>query len=152
MNLGIIQHKMYYMAKSTKTTSLRKPKKRSRSETKRAYTAQVELLHHNYRENVAFAAGPPNFEYTLTVDGVEVQLLDINTTIVSPIMTSGRIYADTGKPFYIEVRAFLNSPTGSGSLQLKDLVKGTNVFAQPQAFSFGNSSKGGLFLKNVKLP
>jgi hypothetical protein len=93
-----------------------------------------------------------NFEYTLTVDGVDVSLLDINGTVVSPIKSSDKILADTGKPFYIHVNASLNSPTGSGSLQLKYLTKNKNVFDAPQEFEFETTGNGGLFLEDVKLP
>lgn len=119
-------------------------------EKKEVYVKHSRKLHQRFA-NLVPEAGE-NFEYTLTVSSVTVSLLDINGTIVSPIKASGKITADTGKPFYVQVNASLNGPTGSGSLQLKYLPKDKNVWDSPQEFKFEASGNGGLFLPDVKLP
>jgi hypothetical protein len=93
-----------------------------------------------------------NFAYSFVIDGVQITLLDINGTIVDPIETNGEIFVDKTLPFFIEVRADLNSPIGSATFQLKDLDKNKDVFQNPLDLTFDATSKGGLFLKNVKLP
>ena len=119
-----------------------------RQPSKKAFLAFREKLHADFRA----AAPQANFEYTLTVNKVTIDVFDINTTDISNIKISDKIFADRGEPFFIEIRARLDDPTGTGSLQLKDLVAQKNVFDEPQEFTFDASGKGGLFLKNVKLP
>src|SRR4051794_20312942 len=77
------------------------------------------FVKHNEKLYLRFAAGgaegDENFEYTLTLSSVTVSLLLINGTTVSPIRQSGKITADIGKPFFVQVNASLNGPTGTGS-------------------------------------
>ncbi len=133
------------MAKAAST-----PKPTDKELKKHSISFKTNL--HEAFKNIPAGLPAANFEYTLTLTGVKVLLLDINSTNVTNIKQSGKIFADTAKPFFIEVRALLNSPTGTGSLQLKDLIKDKDVFDKPQEFTFSNTGKGGLFLKNVKLP
>lgn len=140
------------MAKANKSTKKAKSAIASLSpkERKEVFVNHRKKLHLNF---VAVAAeGSENFEYTLTLNSVTVSLLDINGTSVSPIKQSGKAAADTGKPFFVQVNASLNGPTGSGSLQLKFLPKDKNLFDSPQEFKFEASGNGGLFLPDVKLP
>lgn len=122
----------------------------SPKEKKEVYIKLSQKFHSRFAK-LAPEAGE-NFEYTLTLSSVTVSLLDINGTLVSPIKASGKVTADTGKPFYVQVNASLNGPTGSGSLQLKYLPKDKNVWDSPQEFKFESSGNGGLFLPDVKLP
>jgi hypothetical protein len=94
----------------------------------------------------------PNFKYTITIDGVTVSSLNINLTTVNPIEASGKVSVDTGLPFFIDLKAVLDNPAGSGTFQLTDIIKNKDVFDKPQDMTFDNSGKGGLFLNNVKLP
>ena len=123
----------------------------SKSEKKKAYVSLSHKVHLSFLEGTTMGLSA-NFEYTIIIDGIEVALLDINGTVVSPIKANDKVFADKGKPFYLEVRARLNSPTGSGSIQLKDLDKNKEVFDKPQEFTFPASGNGGLFLEDVKLP
>lgn len=140
----------YHMTPKTKKTAVPKIKF-TKKEKKIAAVAFKADMHLNFRE--AFETEDEgNFEYTLLLNGVQVSLLDINGTTVSDIRQSGKVNADIGKPFFIEVQAVLNSPTGSGSLQLKFLPANKDVFDKPQQFTFEPSGRGGLFLEDVKLP
>ncbi|MGG5207527.1 hypothetical protein ACQWU4_01180 [Chryseobacterium sp. MIQD13] len=107
---------------------------------------------HKYFKLLEITERASNFEYTFEAEGIEIYLLDVNGTEVTDIQLNGQIYADRGKPFYLEVRASLVSPSGTGSLQLKDLTKNKDVFASPRLLKFENSGKGGLFLNDIKLP
>jgi hypothetical protein len=106
------------------------------------------------KKKAAKKAAPkaPNFEYTFVLQGVEVSHLDINGTMPDPILANAKVYADTGKPFLIQVIAELLNPGGSGTLQLKYLTKSKNVFDEPQQFTFDATGRGGLSLDNVQLP
>jgi len=120
-------------------------------QNKETYVKLSNKVHLNFISGSESALAS-NFEYTIVVDGVSVSLLDINGTVVSPIKSKDKIFAERSTPFYLEVRAQLLTPIGSGNIQLKDLVKNKDVFDKPQEFTFPSSSNGGLFLDNVKLP
>ena len=66
-----------------------------------------------------------NFEYTFTLNSVMILSLDINGTPVMSIKANGKVFADTGKQFYIEIKASITSPTPSGTFQL-------NIYSQWQ--------------------
>ena len=92
-----------------------------------------------------------NFEYSISLNGVRVSFIDVNgTQFTEKIKASAKFFAELDKPFYIEVRAVLISPGGSGTFQLKNLATDKNVFDKPQPFEF-DDARGGLFLKNVKI-
>jgi hypothetical protein len=138
------------MAKTKKAINTRK-KLFSKKADKEIYITLSNKVHLNFSSETTNLSAP-NFEYTLIIDGVQILLLDINGTIVSPIKSTGEIFAERSTPFYLEVRAQLSTPNGSGSIQLKDLNKNKNIFDSPQEFQFPSSSNGGIFLQIIKLP
>ncbi|MCE7070888.1 hypothetical protein LZG74_11275 [Dyadobacter sp. CY327] len=122
----------------------------SGSMAKKIYVRHSSRLFHRFVTSASGATD--NFEYTFTLSSVTILSVDINGTPVAPIKTSGKIFADTGKPFYIDIKASIIGPTPTGTFQLKFIPNGKDVWTTPQELKFETSGNGGLFLPDVKLP